>query len=145
MVKLALPPDSGFTVSRIEIERAGPSFAIDTVAALQRSRPRAEFVYIIGADAFVEIMTWHRAGELLKLVEFCVVGRPGTRLTSQRIERIVGKTRARRITIVAGPGIDVSSSEIRRRVRAGETIRFLVPAPVRAYIEQFGLYRNGES
>jgi nicotinate-nucleotide adenylyltransferase len=140
MVKMALPPDSGFEVSRIELDREGPSYAIDTVAALQRSRPRAEFVYIIGADAIVEIMTWHRARELLEMVEFAAVSRPGTRLTQERLEKIVGRTAARRITIIRGPGVDLSSSQVRRRVREGETIRFIVPAPVRAYIEEFGLY-----
>ena len=145
MVKLSLPPDGGFEVSRIELDREGPSYAIDTVAALQRSRPRARFVYIIGADAIMEVMTWHRARELLRMVEFCAVGRPGTRLDSARLEALVGRRGARRITIVKGPGIDLSSSEIRRRIREVESIRFLVPGPARKYIEHYGLYSNAES
>jgi len=145
MVKLSLPPEGGLAASRIEIDRPGPSYAIDTVAELQRSRPSAEFVYVIGADAVLEIMTWHRPRELLDMVDFCAVRRPGARLTPSRLEAIVGREAARRITIVGGPGVDVSSSEIRRRVRDGETIRFLVPGPARAYIEEHGLYRSLES
>ena len=79
------------------------------------------------------------------MVDFCAVTRPGTRLTRARLEGVIGPELARKVTIIHGPGIDLSSSEIRRRVREGETIRYLVPAPVCAYIMECNLYSRAET
>ena len=133
----------GWSASRIEIDRDGPSYTYDTLVELGNSSTQTFF--ITGADAFAEIATWSRYPAILDLANFVVVSRPGITLDSLR-ERVPSAfttrpaTKTRVILVEAGTP-DVSSTEIRRRARAGESLSGLVPESVAHYIHSHGLYR----
>jgi len=129
MVELVCRADPRFIVSRIE-EGDRKSYSIDTIEKVLESGEQPYF--IIGADAFAEITSWHRWQELIHLTEFIVVTRPGHAYTAPAGAKV------HRLDTVALP---VSSSEIRRRLAAGETPAEL-PGPVAAYIKEKGLYRG---
>jgi nicotinate-nucleotide adenylyltransferase len=134
MVRLAIAENDRFRLSRVELDREGPSFAIDTiraVAELSGARP----YYLIGADSLVDLPGWKLPGAILEEAEVVAGGRPG-------VEVGAGVPFSGRVRMIDAPAIDVSSTEIRLRVRRGATIRYLVPEAVRAYISRRGLYRS---
>lgn len=158
MVERAIGPEEGFLLSRIEIERKGPSYTIDTLRALGEERREARFFFIVGSDAFAEIRTWMRWRELLELYDFVVHERPGARLESVP-EILPQELRSRladlsdgapppaeggaRIFLIRGAMLDVSSTEIRELCFRGRSIRFLVPPTVEEYIQKHRLYQEG--
>jgi nicotinate-nucleotide adenylyltransferase len=127
MLKAAVAGEARFAVDDVELHRAPPSFTIDTIEELRRREPNAAFVYLIGSDNLPRLHTWHRFGELEKLVEFVVLARD-----SQPVERY---TTIRRL-------IDVSATEIRNRVATGRSIRYLVPRAVEEIIAREQLYKE---
>lgn len=143
MAVLAAAGNPRFRVSRIEINRPGPSYTVDTLARLRRRLPDADLVFITGADAFPHVPDWRDADRLFALAEFAVVSRPGYDggALEQALQRLAEWQR-RRVHRVDAVGLDISSRELRRRVRAGRSIRYLVPDAVLAYIEHYGLYRQ---
>jgi nicotinate-nucleotide adenylyltransferase len=133
----------GWIASRLEIDREGPSYTYDTLVALDKSGTQNFF--ITGADAFAEIATWSRYPAILDLANFVVVSRPGITLDSLR-ERVPSAFTPRpaaktRVILVEARTPDVSSTEIRRRARAGASLSGLVPESVADYIHTHGLYR----
>ncbi len=144
MAWLAASERPGWTASRIEIDREGPSYSYDTLAELGQGRPSTQFFFILGADAFAEIATWSRYPAVLNLANFVVVSRPGITLDSLR-ERVPSAFSLRppaetRVILVESTTPDVSSTDIRRRVRAGESLAGLVPPGVAHYIRSHRLY-----
>jgi nicotinate-nucleotide adenylyltransferase len=145
MAALAANEKPGWSASRIEIDREGPSYTYDTLVQLaQRVSVTSQFFFILGADAFAEIATWSRYPAVLDLAHFVVVSRPGITLDSLR-ERVPSAFSPRpsaktRVILVEANTPDVSSTEIRRRVRAGETLAGLVPTSVADYIQKHRLY-----
>ncbi len=142
MILLATLNHPDFVVSDLELRRPPPSYTLDTLRQLREQHPGVDLYFITGADALLEILSWRAPGELLRLAEFVGVTRPGYDLG--RIEAVraaLGAEAASRLHVLRMPGVDVSSTEIRRRVRAGESIRYLVPDGVLAYITKAGLYR----
>jgi nicotinate-nucleotide adenylyltransferase len=140
MTLLATAANPFFRVSRREIERAGPSYSIDTILEYQREYPGSEIFFITGADAILEILTWHRADEAIRLCTFVAATRPGYDLA--KMERVLPAsylTHIRRITV---PGVDFSSTDIRERVRRGKPIKYLVPGAVETYIAKYDLYES---
>ncbi|ACX51362.1 nicotinate (nicotinamide) nucleotide adenylyltransferase [Ammonifex degensii KC4] len=134
MVRLAVASNPYFEVSTVEIERPGPSYTVDTVKEFRRLFPQAEIFFILGMDALAEFLTWHRVEELLTLCHFVVATRPG-------YPSAVKGGRGRRVTVLPVPGVAVSSTEIRERVRAGKPIKYLLPEAVEEYIYAHGLYQ----
>ena len=144
MAQLVAAEQQGWSASRIELERAGPSYTYDTLVELGR-RP-SQIFFILGADAFAEIATWSRYPAVLDLSNFVVVSRPGITLDSLR-ERVPSAFRLRptaetRVILVDAHTPDISATDIRRRVRAGDSIRGLVPTVVEHYISTHRLYRG---
>lgn len=146
MAQLAADGRPGWSVSRIEIDREGKSYSYDTLAEM--SRPSTQLFFITGADAFAEIASWSRYPAVLDLANFVVVSRPGTTLDSLR-ERVPSAFNHHsaspaaantRVILVEAHTPDVSSTEIRRRVRAGQSLSGLVPDAVQSYIAAHGLY-----
>jgi len=132
MVKLAVEGDPQFEVSRLE-ERAGRSYSIDTIEKVRaQMAPPAELFFLIGADAFAEIGSWHRWRDVVREVVFLVVSRPG------HVYAVPPEARVERLDTVEVP---VSSSEIRRKLAAGQPM-VDVPPQVLGYIAQRGLYRE---
>ena len=152
-VSMAAADQQGWTGSDIELKRNGPSYTFDTLTAL-RATSTQQLFFVIGADAFAEIATWSRYPAVLDLAHFAVVARPGTTLDSLQkrlpdlAERMttpdVFKSKAASarlaVILIQAETPDVSSTTIRRRVCAGESISELVPASVASYISTHRLY-----
>jgi nicotinate-nucleotide adenylyltransferase len=142
MAELVAADRPGWSVSRIEIDRDGPSYTYDTLVEL--GKPGTQLFFITGADAFAEIATWSRYPAVLDLANFVVVSRPRITLDSLR-ERVPSAFSHRssaqtRVILVDAHTPDVSSTEIRRRVRAAQSLSGLVTDAVADYIKAHRLY-----
>lgn len=131
MLQLALQDNDEFVVSTIETDQGGKNYTIDTIKKLQESYPTVDFYFIIGADMVEDLPNWHQVDQLVKMVPLVAVKRPGYSLESEFP-----------LLVVDVPEIAISSSELRQMVAKGQSIRYLVPADVRFYIEQEGLYQQ---
>jgi len=138
MTLLATASNEFFSASAIEIERGGESYTRDTLLQLREIYGKdTEMFFITGADAIVEISTWHKTEDLPKLAKFIAASRPGYKLAWEKID-----PRFRKSTyLVEVPALAISSTEIRRRVREGKTIKYLVPEAVEKYIYKNHLYQ----
>ena len=158
MVELALASYSRFIPSSIEIEAKGKSYSILTLKKLKRLYPRTLIFFIMGIDAFLEIDTWKEYRKVLEQCFIVVVSRPGFNLNDAR--KILGQQYSRRmveispherveedvldrfrIFLFATKSLDIASTEIRKRIRRGESIKAMVPEAVEEYILQNHLYR----
>jgi nicotinate-nucleotide adenylyltransferase len=142
MTRLAIAADEHFELCPIEMERPGPSFTIDSVAELLRLYPGSTLYLLMAADSLAQIDTWREPDRLLAMVEWAVGPRPGNPLPARSALRSRFGRAASRIHLLPGPSLDVSASEIRRRVAAGRAIRYLVPVAVEELITERGLYRR---
>ena len=137
MVHLAIEGEPRFVLDRREILRNGPSFTLDTVRELQAEHPTALLFLVIGQDQYAGLHTWRDWRELLQRVTLAVAGRPGiTRPPDAEVAKAARQT-------VPLAMMDISSTDIRARVAAGQGIADLVPPAVARYIETNGLYRGG--
>ena len=136
MVRLAIEGEPRFALSRIELERSGPSYTVDTVRDLQAARPGADWFLVIGQDQYAGFHTWHGWQELLGLVTLAIADRPDAR------HAVDPQVLAVPHAAVALPMMDVSSTDIRSRVEHGQGINDLVPAPVARYIARHRLYQD---
>ncbi len=139
MTALAVASNPYFACSRMEIDRAGPSYAIDTVRDFRQAYPALDALYwIIGADTLWEIPTWHQAAHLVQECQFIAVTRPGF----DEAHLCEGDARALPgyVSFLAAPGLDISGTGLREDVRAGRSIKYLVPEAVEEYIRHQGLY-----
>lgn len=134
MTALATAGHPRFVVSDVELRRDGPSYTVDTVAGLRQESPEAEVFVIVGSDTFPEMATWKEHDRLLVLCTVAVVARPAE-------AGVAGGGPWPRVARVAGPGLDISASAIRGRVRERRSIRYLVPDAVADYIAKRALYR----
>jgi nicotinate-nucleotide adenylyltransferase len=142
MTRLAISGDPTFSLCPIEMERPGPSFTVDSVDELLRMYAGARLYLLMAADSLAQIETWREPDRLLALVEWAVGPRPGVGAPDRDDLRRRFGPAASRIHLLDGPSLDVSASEIRRRVAAGQAIRYLVPRAVEALIVERGLYRR---
>jgi nicotinate-nucleotide adenylyltransferase len=142
MAERAVGGDERFSVSRMELERSGPSYTSDTLRSLREAAPDDEHFLILGGDQAAALPAWHEPEEVLSLATVAVVERVSwTRnAIGIKIARLKGAERVRYLDM---PLIQVSSTMIRRRVGKGQPIRYLVPDAVAEYIEEKGLYRGG--
>ncbi|MGZ4619085.1 MAG: nicotinate-nucleotide adenylyltransferase [Frankiaceae bacterium] len=136
MTVIATANNPQFNVSRVEVDRAGPTYTIDTLRALKGLDLPAELFFITGADALAQIVTWHDVAELFALAHFVGVTRPGFHLDSA-VTLPEGA-----VTLVEVPALAISSSDCRNRVRQGKPLWYLVPDGVVRYIFKRGLYRS---
>ena len=141
MTMMATYSNPYFFVSPIERDRPGPSFTIDTVRALiAEYGAGTEFYFLTGTDTVLELHTWNNIDELLELCHFVAASRPGqTASIAEEIKRLgpKAKDRVHRLTT---PELEISSTDIRERVRQGKSIRYFVPENVEHYIHKEGLY-----
>jgi nicotinate-nucleotide adenylyltransferase len=136
MTVIATASNPRFSVSRVDIDRPGPTYTIDTLRDLAAANgPGTDLYFITGADALANILTWHDADALFGLAHFIGCTRPGHRLTGQGLPD--GK-----VSLVEIPALAISSSECRHRVAAGEPVWYLVPDGVVQYIAKRGLYQR---
>ena len=136
MTVIATASNPRFSVSRVDIDRPGPTYTIDTLRDLADANgPGTDLYFITGADALANILTWHDVDALFSLAHFIGCTRPGHRLTGQGLPD--GK-----VSLVEIPALAISSSECRHRVAAGEPVWYLVPDGVVQYIAKRGLYQR---
>jgi nicotinate-nucleotide adenylyltransferase len=139
MAVIATASNPRFGVSRLEVDREGPTYTVDTLRDLQRERGEdVELYFVTGADAILQIFQWKDPEEALSLAHFIAATRPGYDLASFEHE---APTRHPRVSVMNIPALAISSTDIRDRVRTGRPIRYLVPEGVQTYIEKAGLYR----
>ncbi len=139
MTVIATSPNPAFDVSRIEIDRAGETYAVDTLAALREQHgPETELFFITGADAILEIFHWKDPEEVLSLAHFIAATRPGYDIARFEAE---APTAHPNVSVMSVPALAISSTDIRSRVKEGRPIRYLVPDGVVTYIDKAGLYR----
>jgi nicotinate-nucleotide adenylyltransferase len=140
MTVIATASNPRFSVSRIEVERDGPTYAVDTLQELRRqAEEELELYFITGADAILEIFQWKDPDEVLSMAHFIAATRPGYDIT--RLQE-AAPTSHPHISVMDIPALSISSTDVRRRVRDGEPVRYLVPEGVHAYIHKMGLYRE---
>lgn len=139
MCRLAVASNPAFRVSGLEIDRGEVTYTVDTLRELRDALPKgAEVTFILGADSLATLMRWHDAESLPALASFAAVARPGCEIDPALLARLADAGFDVRVVEVAG--LDVSSTEVRRRLERGESVRYLVPEPARRYIEERGLY-----
>lgn len=140
MTELAIDANPNFAISDIEQHRQGPSYSRDTLAELLKVYgDEQEYFFIVGADSVVNLHTWSRPQELLQMCHFIGASRPGCLPDQARLQEQFGPL-AEKIHCLETPELEISSTDIRQRVRQGKTIRYLVPDEVAEYIYQEKLY-----
>ena len=141
MTVLAVVGNPHFYVSRVEIDREGQSYSIDTIDAFQKKYPSTELYFITGADAILEILTWRKVDEIVRKCFFIAATRPGYDLKGLSAEfQRVAEVLCDRIHTIEVPALAISSTDIRRRVADGESIKYLVPESVEQHIYKNDLY-----
>jgi nicotinate-nucleotide adenylyltransferase len=138
MTVVATASNPSFSVSRVDIDRGGPTFTVDTLRDLHRELPDADLFFITGADALSAILTWRDVEELFALAHFIGVTRPGYELEDDHLPDGA-------VTLVEVPAMAISSTDCRRRVAEGHPVWYLVPDGVVQYIAKRGLYRSEPS
>ncbi len=141
MLRLALDDTPYFRISEMEIERPGPTYTLDTINALKESLDEAdELFFILGQDNLMQLPQWHKAPDLIQLCYLVAAPRPGVKKPDLKAleAEIPGITK--RAMLMKQPLIDISASDIRKRVARGLSVRHLVPEPVNRYIKEHGLY-----
>jgi len=142
MVELAIANKPHFALSRVDVDRPGPSYTVHTLELLRaRWGPGPQFFFIEGNDSLSDIACWYQPQRLIELCELAVVARPGAQIDLAGLERQVPGITGR-IHWVQIPLLQISSSDLRARVRAGRSISYLVPREVEDYIRRHGLYRE---
>ncbi|MEO6067736.1 MAG: nicotinate-nucleotide adenylyltransferase [Gemmatimonadales bacterium] len=132
MLRLALAGLTGLGVETCEVDREGPSYTVDTLRTLEGREPGRSFILLLGADAAAEFPRWREAEEIVRRARVAVLTRPGH----------VVPAAAWVSAVVPMPALEISATDLRRRVAAGHPIRYFVPDAVASYVAQHGLYRN---
>lgn len=137
MTVIATASNPRFTVSRVDIDREGPTYTIDTLHELRSQRPDAELFFITGADAIAQILSWRDHDELWDLAHFVAVSRPGHDLSTAGLP-------TEDVSQLEIPALAISSTDCRERVQNGHPVWYLVPDGVVQYIAKHHLYRSQE-
>ena len=132
MARLAIKNNPNFGISDFEVRRTGKSYSIETLRYFQKKLRNTKLFFILGEDAYKQLAKWKDIAQVLKIVEFIVVNRPGYKQTA-------GKIKCHHAVM---PGIDISSSYVRQRMRSGQEVRYWVPGPVAEYIKRKRLYQQ---
>jgi len=141
MVQLAIVDNPYFTLSRVDVDRSGPSYTVDTVELLRDEYgPDAELYFIMGSDSLAELLTWHKPERLIRLCHIVALTRPGHQVDLRELDDLLPGAIAR-VQLLDMPLLQISGTDLQRRIRAGLSIKYLVPRAVEAYIRQHKLYQ----
>lgn len=140
MTRLAVASNPHFQASTVDLDRAGPSYTVDTLALLQAELgPAAELYFIVGLDSLVELATWHDPAQFIRLCRIVAVSRPPCEYDPAALEQALpGITN--RVVFLRIPLLDIASSDLRQRAREGRPIRYYVPSTIVDYIHTHKLY-----
>jgi nicotinate-nucleotide adenylyltransferase len=139
MTRLAVRGHAGFSVSDLEARRPGPSYTVETLRAMRRRYHGRELVLLLGADSLADLPGWRDPADVVRLARLAVAARPARRGLRRRAGARPG---GGRVTRLQNPVLEVSSSDLRARARRGESLRYLVPDAVAAYVRRHRLYRE---
>lgn len=142
MLRWAIEDNPGFELSAIELERPGPSYTVDTLRELQHRYEKEELFLIVGMDALADLPTWHDPGGILRVAAIVGVTRYGWNAVDLGWLEAAVPEAVGRVQVLPIPGLDISSTELRERIAAGRSIRYLVPDGVIAYIQEQRLYQG---
>ncbi|MCB0931595.1 MAG: nicotinate-nucleotide adenylyltransferase [Mycobacterium sp.] len=142
MTVIATASNPRFSVSRVDIDRGGPTYTNDTLRDLRGQNPDAELYFITGADALGSILTWQGWEELFTLAKFIGVSRPGYELTDSHVVEAVDQLSPDALRLVEVPALAISSTDCRNRAASGRPIWYLVPDGVVQYVAKRRLYRD---
>lgn len=141
MVSLAIAENPAFEISEIDVNRPGPHYTADMLHLLRAQSPQHSLIFLIGGDSLRDIITWHEPARIIEQARLGVMERPGAAYDLRSLEaQIPGLGAA--VLPVEAPLIDITGSDIRARVAAGRTIRYLLPPHVEMYIYQHALYQD---
>ncbi len=142
MVELAIAGNPAFRASRVDVDRPGPHYTVDMVRIFQQQLPEgSELFFLMGYDSLADLPTWYRPAELVAACHLVALTRHDVPLDWPALEKALPGI-SRRVTLLDMPELEIASHEIQARIRAGRTIRYLVPEPVCAYLAERQLYRN---
>jgi nicotinate-nucleotide adenylyltransferase len=141
MTVIATASNPRFSVSRVDVDRDGPTYTIDTLRDLHRERPDTDLFFITGADALAQILTWHDAEAIFELAHFVGCTRPGTTIDDATLDGLPQQ----KVTTIEVPALAISSTECRARAQKSEPVWYLVPDGVVQYIAKRGLYQLQDS
>ncbi|MBM2810361.1 MAG: nadD [Chloroflexi bacterium] len=142
MVRLAIADNPLFEICEIELERPGPSYTVDSLRTLHARLPDIEIYFIVGMDSLADLPTWHDPMGILELACIAAIYRPGSKPVDLKIMAKEVPGAESRVRLIATPGLDIASTDLRARLRDGNRpVRYLLPDAVIEYIEANGLYR----
>jgi nicotinate-nucleotide adenylyltransferase len=142
MVRLGIASNPHFEISLVDVDRPGPSFTVDTISMLQEQwGPDTELFFVMGLDSLVEVPTWHQPERLIRLCHLVAVSRPRFEVDLRQLEASVPGISSR-VEIIDMPEVDISSSDLQRRVKEGLPIKYQVPEEVERYIIEHHLYEQ---
>jgi nicotinate-nucleotide adenylyltransferase len=141
MLERSIADNPHFALSLVDVERPGPHYSLDMIRILQTQYPGSELFFLIGADSLRDLTHWHQPEQLIRLCKLAVLPRPDVKVAADMHEaKLPGL--AEQVVMLDTPLVDVSSTEIAARLRAGKSVRYLVPQPALDYIVANGLYRD---
>lgn len=143
MVRLAISPNPDFEISDIETTRVKKSYTVDTIRELKKIYKEEKLYFLIGLDSLFQLKTWMKIGDLSQEIEFVVALRPGY-LDKEEINKEIDFLRENfgtKINLIKTPLYEISSTDLRDRIREGKSLRYLIPKKVLDYIEESGFYK----
>ena len=143
MLEVAIAGNPEFVISRVDMDRPGPNYTVDTLEQLGREYQGAEVYLLMGGDNLAKLLSWHDPAGIVRLARLAVLRRPGWEADLVELEKAVPGL-GERLVWLEGPSLDIQSSHLRRRCEAGLPLRYLVPPAVEAYIDEHGLYSGKE-
>lgn len=141
MVRAAIANNRVFVPSLVDVEREGPHYTVDTLTILRKRYSRADFYFLIGGDSLAEFDTWRHPAEILELTRLAVMQRPGWETDVEELSETLPGVRDR-LAWLDAPSLEISGTDLRRRVARGLPIRYLVPDGVEQYVRAHGLYET---
>jgi len=139
MVEAAIAGEPAFALSRVDLDRPGPHYTVETLALLRQEYPEAALFFLIGGDSLADFPAWYDSAGIVRQARLAVMQRPGYEPDLAKLERAVPGIRERLVWLDA-PYLDIAASDLRRRAREGLPLRYLLPPPVEAYIRERRLY-----
>ncbi|MFO7742815.1 MAG: nicotinate-nucleotide adenylyltransferase [Anaerolineae bacterium] len=141
MVEATVAENAAFVLSRVDLDRPGPHYSVDMLGILRDLHRAAMLFFLIGGDSLAEFLSWRNPGGIVEQAHLAVMGRPGWEADVASLEERLPGIRER-LTWLDAPHLEISGTDLRRRVRDGLPIRYLVPPPVLGYVREHGLYRR---
>jgi nicotinate-nucleotide adenylyltransferase len=142
MLEIAVAGLPQFKVSTLELDRPGPHYTVETLSEIRRTRPDDEIFLLIGGDSLEEFSTWREPERIAELATIVAVNRGRMSIDLKRMHPMLGDKVASRVQVVSMPGVEISASDLRRRVAEGRSVRFQTPRGVEQYILQHRLYQG---